>query len=242
MVGGMESEAKVREALALLCQAGRLDLLKEGALAPTRPARRASAGVAAVVAACSLPRVAASGKVRCASQGAGARGGPGAGPRRVYGRVRVGESSGVSREPGRAGMRPSGISAQKGRAGPHVAAGQQALEQGQLGALEPSASKKGRGKAVGAHQERLGGFRLRKLKPSAAGDTAASAARSGTVALPSGKQGKGGHGDGAHFGLRDVGSFPGGGAIWSFSREGGRRGPQGTLVLKMAYHAPMEQR
>ncbi|KAJ1161002.1 hypothetical protein NDU88_001491 [Pleurodeles waltl] len=43
----MESEKKVLEAVALLRQAGRLDLLKEGALAPTRLARRASAGVAA---------------------------------------------------------------------------------------------------------------------------------------------------------------------------------------------------
>ncbi|KAJ1126240.1 hypothetical protein NDU88_004648 [Pleurodeles waltl] len=50
----MEMEAKVLEAVALLRQAGRMDLLKEGALA-----RRASAGVAAAVGACSLPRVVA---------------------------------------------------------------------------------------------------------------------------------------------------------------------------------------
>ncbi|KAJ1106862.1 hypothetical protein NDU88_004260 [Pleurodeles waltl] len=83
IVGGMEAEveAKVREALALLRQAGRLDLLKEGALATTRPARRASAGVAAVVAACSPPRAVYGGKVRCASRGAGR----GVGPGRVLG-------------------------------------------------------------------------------------------------------------------------------------------------------------
>ncbi|KAJ1175169.1 hypothetical protein NDU88_000460 [Pleurodeles waltl] len=73
----METEAKVLEAVVLLRQAGRLDLLKEGALAPTRPARRASAGVAAAVAACSPPRVAAADKVRGASRGAGAKGGQG---------------------------------------------------------------------------------------------------------------------------------------------------------------------
>ncbi|KAJ1142159.1 hypothetical protein NDU88_008486 [Pleurodeles waltl] len=179
MVGGMESEAKVREALALLRQAGRLDLLKEGALAPTRPARRASAGVAAMVAACSPPRVAARGKVRCASRGVVARGGPGAGPRRVYGRVRVGESSGVPQKPSRAERRQSGASVPKGRAGPRVEAGKQALEQGQIGALEASVTMKGKGKgkAAGARQQRLGVSQGKKVKPSAAGDAAASAAR-----------------------------------------------------------------
>ncbi|KAJ1190002.1 hypothetical protein NDU88_006742 [Pleurodeles waltl] len=49
-------DPKVEEALALLRQAGRLDLVNFGALAPSRPARRASAGVAAAVAACSPPR------------------------------------------------------------------------------------------------------------------------------------------------------------------------------------------
>ncbi|KAJ1129025.1 hypothetical protein NDU88_007396 [Pleurodeles waltl] len=52
----MEKDAKVLEALALLKQAGRMDLLREEALVPGRPARRASAGVAAAVAACSPPR------------------------------------------------------------------------------------------------------------------------------------------------------------------------------------------
>ncbi|KAJ1180203.1 hypothetical protein NDU88_005425 [Pleurodeles waltl] len=52
----MEQDPKILEAVALLRQAGRLDLLVEGALAPERPARRASTGVAAAVAACSPPR------------------------------------------------------------------------------------------------------------------------------------------------------------------------------------------
>ncbi|KAJ1166461.1 hypothetical protein NDU88_006863 [Pleurodeles waltl] len=86
----MESEKKVLEAVALLRQAGWLDLLKEGALAPTRPACRASAGVAAAVAACSPPRGSAACKVRGPSRGVGTRGGPGAGKRSVPGRGRVG--------------------------------------------------------------------------------------------------------------------------------------------------------
>ncbi|KAJ1176109.1 hypothetical protein NDU88_001392 [Pleurodeles waltl] len=52
----MEQDPKILEAVALLRHACRLDLLVEGALAPERPARRASAGVAAAVAACSPPR------------------------------------------------------------------------------------------------------------------------------------------------------------------------------------------
>ncbi|KAJ1113606.1 hypothetical protein NDU88_001848 [Pleurodeles waltl] len=52
----MEHDAKVREALALLKQAGRMELLRDEALAPGRPARRSSAEVAAAVASCSPPR------------------------------------------------------------------------------------------------------------------------------------------------------------------------------------------
>ncbi|KAJ1169827.1 hypothetical protein NDU88_001715 [Pleurodeles waltl] len=55
----MEHNAKVREALALLKQAGRMNLLREEALAPGCPVCRASAGVAAVVAACLPPLPAA---------------------------------------------------------------------------------------------------------------------------------------------------------------------------------------
>ncbi|KAJ1089132.1 hypothetical protein NDU88_002283 [Pleurodeles waltl] len=54
----MDSDAKVLEAVALLKQAGRMDLLKEEALVPGRPARRASAGVATAVADCSPPHAA----------------------------------------------------------------------------------------------------------------------------------------------------------------------------------------
>ncbi|KAJ1088779.1 hypothetical protein NDU88_001934 [Pleurodeles waltl] len=50
------SDDKVRRALALLEQAGRMDLIKPEALAPERPACQASAGVA--VLACSPPRTA----------------------------------------------------------------------------------------------------------------------------------------------------------------------------------------
>ncbi|KAJ1127497.1 hypothetical protein NDU88_005896 [Pleurodeles waltl] len=72
-------EKKVQQALALLREAGRLDLLAPKALAPGRPVRRASAGVAAAVAACSPPR-AAHGKKVGAVRGRGLReAGPGAG-------------------------------------------------------------------------------------------------------------------------------------------------------------------
>ncbi|KAJ1211286.1 hypothetical protein NDU88_006647 [Pleurodeles waltl] len=49
------ADDKVRAALALLQQAGRMDLVRTEALATGRPARRASAGVAAAVMACSPP-------------------------------------------------------------------------------------------------------------------------------------------------------------------------------------------
>ncbi|KAJ1160968.1 hypothetical protein NDU88_001457 [Pleurodeles waltl] len=55
----MSHEEQVRTALVLLRQAVRLDLLKEEALAPGRPARRASAGVTAAVMACPPPRAGA---------------------------------------------------------------------------------------------------------------------------------------------------------------------------------------
>ncbi|KAJ1166535.1 hypothetical protein NDU88_006935 [Pleurodeles waltl] len=72
-------EKKVQQALALLREAGRLDLLAQKALAPGRPVHRASAGVAAAVAACSPPR-AAHGKKVGAVRGRGLReAGPGAG-------------------------------------------------------------------------------------------------------------------------------------------------------------------
>ncbi|KAJ1097491.1 hypothetical protein NDU88_002609 [Pleurodeles waltl] len=66
----MSAEAKVQEALALLKQASRMDLIREEALAPRRPSRRASAGVAAAVAACSPPRAASGVQVGGVSRGA----------------------------------------------------------------------------------------------------------------------------------------------------------------------------
>ncbi|KAJ1189509.1 hypothetical protein NDU88_006254 [Pleurodeles waltl] len=56
-------ENKVQQALALLREAGRLDLLVPEALLPGRQVRRASGGVAAAVAACSSPREALPKKV-----------------------------------------------------------------------------------------------------------------------------------------------------------------------------------
>ncbi|KAJ1126402.1 hypothetical protein NDU88_004810 [Pleurodeles waltl] len=221
----MESEAKVMEAVALLRQAGRLDLLREGALAPTRPARRASAGVAAAVAACSPSRVAGVGKVRGPSRGAGARGGPGAGLGRVYGRERVGETPRVSREPGRAGRRSSGFPARKWRAGPRVAAGQLALGESQVGALVSSAPKRKKGKAAGARQERLSSARQTNLKLNAAGAKAPAGALPVSVAAPPGGREKRGRSVGSDIGSWEVGSSPVGGATSDPYRAGSRRGP-----------------
>ncbi|KAJ1172367.1 hypothetical protein NDU88_004214 [Pleurodeles waltl] len=52
------AEEKVRQALALLEQAGRMDLVQPEAFGPGQPVRRASTGVAAAVLACSPPRTA----------------------------------------------------------------------------------------------------------------------------------------------------------------------------------------
>ncbi|KAJ1129014.1 hypothetical protein NDU88_007385 [Pleurodeles waltl] len=57
----VDSRSVVRKALALLQQAGRLNLLRPEALAPERPARQASAGVATAVLACSPLRAVSSG-------------------------------------------------------------------------------------------------------------------------------------------------------------------------------------
>ncbi|KAJ1149699.1 hypothetical protein NDU88_002504 [Pleurodeles waltl] len=100
----MELDAKVLEAVALLKQAGRMDLLREEALAPGRPARRASAGVAAAVAACSPPRPAGGAQVRGVARGAVGRAGKGvagAGKGRAGRRVPEPGSPRVSLEAGR---------------------------------------------------------------------------------------------------------------------------------------------
>ncbi|KAJ1117895.1 hypothetical protein NDU88_006091 [Pleurodeles waltl] len=171
--GWMETEAKVLEAVALLRQTGRLDLLKDGALAPTRPVRKASAGVAAAVAACSPPREAPAGKVKGAASGVGTKGGSGSGSRSFSGRERGGESPKVPRGTGRAGQRPGWIPAQKWRAGPHVAAEQQAREGQRAGALEQSAVKKVNGKKVGTRKGRPGEYGQKRRQASAAGAPAA---------------------------------------------------------------------
>ncbi|KAJ1123537.1 hypothetical protein NDU88_002006 [Pleurodeles waltl] len=54
------ADARVQEAFRLLREAGRLDLIQSGVGGPSRPARRASSGVAAAVLACSESRGAAS--------------------------------------------------------------------------------------------------------------------------------------------------------------------------------------
>ncbi|KAJ1096068.1 hypothetical protein NDU88_001214 [Pleurodeles waltl] len=223
----MESEKKVIEAVALLRQAGRLDLLKEGALAPTGPARRASAGVEAAVAACSPPRGVAGGKVRGPSWGVGAKGGPGAGKGRVYGQERVGDSPRVFRAPGRAGRRSRLPPAGKWGVEPRGASDRQALVEGQVGALEPSAGYKRKEKAAGPHQERLGGAGPRKLKPAAACAPAASDAFSG-----SGFPSSGGRGKGAVVGSGDLGSSSGVGPSGVFEKQEAEGDPKIPLSKK----------
>ncbi|KAJ1090727.1 hypothetical protein NDU88_003856 [Pleurodeles waltl] len=54
----MAAEGKVQQALRLLEEAGRLDLVRPGAAAAARPVRKAASGVATAVMACSPPRCA----------------------------------------------------------------------------------------------------------------------------------------------------------------------------------------
>ncbi|KAJ1170920.1 hypothetical protein NDU88_002791 [Pleurodeles waltl] len=113
-------ESKVQQALALLREAGRLDLVAPEALAQGHPVRRASAGVAAAVAACSPPRAAASGKMNAGRGRAVREAGLGAG-RAARGRGGV---SGRAREAPRASLeaclgqraRASGSTARRGPA------------------------------------------------------------------------------------------------------------------------------
>ncbi|KAJ1127161.1 hypothetical protein NDU88_005564 [Pleurodeles waltl] len=49
-------DVRVEEAMRLLCEAGRLDLLADGVAYRDRPVRQAASRVAAAVAACSPPR------------------------------------------------------------------------------------------------------------------------------------------------------------------------------------------
>ncbi|KAJ1155768.1 hypothetical protein NDU88_008497 [Pleurodeles waltl] len=149
---------------------------------------------------------------KCVSGGGGGGGGgPGASSRRVYGRVRVGESSGVPKKTGREERRQSGATAPKRRAGPRVTAGKKAWERGQFGEIESSAviKEKGKEKAACTRGERLGFSQGKKVKAGAAGD-AAPEARAVTGILAVGKYGKVGPGDGACSGSRDAVSFTGG--------------------------------
>ncbi|KAJ1205447.1 hypothetical protein NDU88_000882 [Pleurodeles waltl] len=161
----MEVEAKVLEAVALLRQAGRMDLLKDGALAPGRPERRASAGVAAAVAACSPPRVAGACKVRGASRGRGR----GVGKGRFSGRERGRGYPRVSREAGHGILRQSWKPARKGKAGPCAADSSEVRKaRGAVGGPGASATSKGlsvagrgrRGKGVAPSGEEARGLDL----------------------------------------------------------------------------------
>ncbi|KAJ1169038.1 hypothetical protein NDU88_000945 [Pleurodeles waltl] len=68
----MSADEEVQAALRLLTEAGRLDILKEGVVGPSRPLWRASSGVAVAVLACSPPRTSDG---RQAVSGGGAEGG-----------------------------------------------------------------------------------------------------------------------------------------------------------------------
>ncbi|KAJ1164252.1 hypothetical protein NDU88_004697 [Pleurodeles waltl] len=110
------ADPKVLEAVALLRQAGRLDLLREGALESGRPARRASAGVAAAVAACSPPRMVE--KVRKVGAGAGARGGTKAGRGRAARPAARPAATGEAPEAGPGRAQPEGRQALGGKGKP----------------------------------------------------------------------------------------------------------------------------
>ncbi|KAJ1124403.1 hypothetical protein NDU88_002864 [Pleurodeles waltl] len=129
----MEVEARVLEAVALLRQAGRMDLLKDGALAPGRPARRASAGVAAAVAACSPPRVAGACKVRGASRGRGRRAGPGRARGGFLGGSVVGDPRGFPRRRDALCRIRAGNQLGKGRRGRRMQRGIKETEQKESG-------------------------------------------------------------------------------------------------------------
>ncbi|KAJ1165793.1 hypothetical protein NDU88_006210 [Pleurodeles waltl] len=141
----MEVDAKVLEAMGLLRQAGRMDLLKEEALAPGRPARRASVGVTAAVAACSPPRASGTMQVRGGSRGAVAKGVSGAGKGRAGRQERGPASLRVSPEAGPSGIRLSWEPARTGKAGPQSVARPQGGRLRKARALKASAAGKGEG-------------------------------------------------------------------------------------------------
>ncbi|KAJ1210806.1 hypothetical protein NDU88_006168 [Pleurodeles waltl] len=175
-------DPKVQEALALLRQAGRLDLVKEEALAPSRPARCASAGVAAAVAACSPPRPANGAQVRVPKGRAFREASPGASGA-VRGQAkRGGTARGSPRaSPGegrRRGLPAGGKLAQRSpvvrRYGPRHGAGEETGAEAPLGrgAVIVKGARGAAGRArkahpglikqgVGAGEQVLGGSRAR---------------------------------------------------------------------------------
>ncbi|KAJ1082629.1 hypothetical protein NDU88_002794 [Pleurodeles waltl] len=104
-------DPKVQQALALLKEAGRLDLVAPEALGAGRPVRRASAGVAAAVAACSPPRSAGREKVSAL----GGRAGEEAGRAIVRAGLGRGSGSGLAGEAPRAS--PKARQEKRARAG-----------------------------------------------------------------------------------------------------------------------------
>ncbi|KAJ1101749.1 hypothetical protein NDU88_006813 [Pleurodeles waltl] len=108
-------DPKVRQALALLKEAGRLDLVAPEAFGAGCPVRRASAGVAAAVAACSPPR--STGREKVSALGG-----------------RAGEEAGrVSSRAGRGRARGSGLAGEAPRASPKARQGKRA----RAGVLKP---------------------------------------------------------------------------------------------------------
>ncbi|KAJ1106187.1 hypothetical protein NDU88_003590 [Pleurodeles waltl] len=132
------ADPKVLEAVALLRQAGRLDLLREGALEPGRPARRSSAGVAAAVTACSPPRLVE--KVRGVGTGARARGGTKAGRVRAMRPAVRPAAAGDSSEAGPGWVQPGGSQARRCKAKPQEFRRPQGSRMGLTGALGKSAA------------------------------------------------------------------------------------------------------
>ncbi|KAJ1127202.1 hypothetical protein NDU88_005605 [Pleurodeles waltl] len=102
--GGLMADDKVQEAFWLLSEAGRLDLVRDGALGPPLQARRAASRVAVAILACSPPHSVSATKTAVSVRGRGrARGSR---------RKEVGTGQG-----GLLPTRPSGMSQSTRRAG-----------------------------------------------------------------------------------------------------------------------------
>ncbi|KAJ1125543.1 hypothetical protein NDU88_003971 [Pleurodeles waltl] len=195
----MEMDSKVLEALELLQQAGRMDLVKEEALAPGRPARRASAGVAA---ACSPPLPAGGAQVRGVAQGVVRRAGMGA--------------AGAGKESaGRRGLDPGSPRVSLGVGRP------QELRSSWNSALRNYAGARGAARQPGQKKvltEALSGRSAGRGKGPRAGPRRAG------VGDPSGRKGKGNE-EGGSRSLRPAVFFVTSGGAEA-PREGGGEGPQ----------------